>query len=306
MTLNKVFRGVLKYVFNSDYRFLFRATRRKYDSMPDEEYLKKMFKIKMGYCLDLDTPETFNQKLNWMKLYYRDPLFTTMVDKYAVREYVSSKIGKQYLVPLLGVWDNPENIDISILPNKFVLKTTHGCGGMSICRDKEHYDIKTVVTDFKKNMSNNYYYYVREWPYKDVKPRVIAEKYLQNGESINLQVYKVFNFNGYPKIIQMISNDKTKDETIDYFDTEWNRLDLRQNYPNSVIIPPKPHTLNEMLELSAKCSEGFPFLRTDWYEVDGKVYFSEFTFYSDGGMEPFTPTYWDKKLGELIELPKVK
>ena len=229
-----------------------------------------------------------------------------MVDKYLVKEYVSKLIGSDYVVPLLGVWDKFSDIDFDLLPNQFVLKSNHGSGGICICRDKKTLDISSIKKKLLKDFNVNYYYHCREWPYKNIVPKIIAEKYLQNKDNPVLYVYKVMNFNGVPKVIQVIQNDKLPDETIDYFDTKWNLLDLKQNFPNSEHHLPKPTCLEKMLDLSEKCSQGFPFLRTDWYEVDGKVFFSEFTFYSDAGFAKFIPNEWDRKLGDLIDLSLVK
>lgn len=303
MNLKKIIRAANRYVFDSNYRFRFNAAKGKYDTMEDEEYLKKFFLAKMGYELNLNNPETFNEKMQWLKLNYRCPIFTQMVDKYEVRKYIANIIGEEYSVPLIAVWDSPDDIEFDKLPSQFVLKTTHGCGGMYICRDKSTFDLNGAKKALKKTFYKNYYMYMREWPYKNVQPRVIAEQYMQNGDEVHLKVYKIFNFNGIPKIIQAIQNDKTHDESIDYFDADWNLLDLHQNYPNSKIKTEKPKTLEKMLELSKKCSSGFPFLRTDWYEINGRVYFSEFTFYLDAGMEPFYPEKWDKILGSWITLP---
>lgn len=306
MEIIRKVRKIFQLLRNSKYRFLYLSSHGCFDSMPDKEYLSKLFNAKMGYDINWDNPITFNEKMQWLKVYDRKPQYTTMVDKYAVREYLPSLIDSKHIVPLLGVWDNPDLIDITALPDQFVLKTTHGCGGMFICRDKKDFNIAAAKRKLKKGMSKNYYYHVREWPYKDVKPRVIAEPYLQDGEELNLRVYKVFNFGGVPTLIQTIQNDKTKNETIDYFDTDWNLLELHQNYPNSPNPSKKPQSLELILELSRKCSSGHPFLRTDWYEVNGQVLFSEFTFFSDAGMEPFYPAEWDEKLGRLINLPLEK
>ena len=296
-------RKVFRCIFDKDYRFNVLSNFGFFNSMEDEEYLKKFFLAKMGYELNLNNPETFNEKMQWLKLNYRCPIFTQMVDKYEVRKYIANIIGEEYSVPLIAVWDSPDDIEFDKLPSQFVLKTTHGCGGMYICRDKSTFDLNGAKKALKKTFYKNYYMYMREWPYKNVQPRVIAEQYMQNGDEVHLKVYKIFNFNGIPKIIQAIQNDKTHDESIDYFDADWNLLDLHQNYPNSKIKTEKPKTLEKMLELSKKCSSGFPFLRTDWYEINGRVYFSEFTFYSDAGMEPFYPEKWDKILGSWITLP---
>ena len=300
-----VIAGVLKYCFDKHYRFQYDALKGKYNNLDDKEYLKRLYFAKMHKPLDLDTPRTFNEKINWLKLYDRKDLYTQMVDKYGVKKYVTDLLGAKYVAPLLGVWDSFSEIDIDSLPDRFVLKTTHGCGGMLICRDKSKCDFTRAGKELEIALRRNYYFTVREWPYKNVVPRIIAEEYLDDPMQEVLNVYKVFNFNGEPKIIQAIQGDKTKNESIDYFDVDWNLLELRQNYPNSSLHLQRPEQLEKMLELSRKCSKGHPFLRTDWYIVRGEIVFSEFTFYSDAGMEAFHPEKWDRILGDWIELPKV-
>ncbi len=277
----------------------------------DKFYLKHLYKDRMGKELNLQNPQTFNEKLQWLKLYDHKPEYTTMVDKYAVKQYVADKIGQKYVISTLGVWDKFENIDFQALPDQFVLKCTHDSGGLVICRDKSKLDLKKVKRKINRSLKRNYFWHGREWPYKNVPRRIIAEKYMENDNQSfesapqkSLTVYKVMTFSGVPRIIQTIQNDKLKDESIDYFDTGWNLLDLRQNFPNSQNHLGRPKTLNEMLDLASKMSAGFPFLRVDFYEVNGETYFSEFTFYSDGGMARFEPNEWDYKLGEWIKLPK--
>lgn len=272
--------------------------------MSDEKYLKMLFKDSMGYPLDLENPKTFNEKLQWLKLYDRKPIYTTMVDKYEVKKYIAEKLGEEYVIPTLGVWDRFEDIDFEALPEQFVLKCTHDSGGLVICRDKKKLDIKAVKKSIDHCMGRNYFWSSREWPYKDIKPRIIAEQYMQDGERECLPVYKIFNFGGVPKIIQSIQDDKTSRETIDYFDTEWNHLDLKQNYPNSKTPLEKPEPLEKMLSLAAQLSQGFPFVRTDLYIINGEIYFSEYTFFSDSGLSKFYPSKWDSVLGGWICLPQ--
>ena len=300
-----IMTNAVRYIHDPLFRFNVNSRIGLSHAVPDETHIRKQYYLKTGRKLNLDNPTRFNEKLQWLKLHNRKPVFTTMVDKWAVKGYLAPIIGSEYIVPLLGVWDRVEDIDFDALPERFVIKTTHGCGGMYICRDKTKFDRAAVCRELRKALKRNYFYTSREWPYKDVKPRIIAEEYLQDGEHPNLTVYKVFNLSGRPTLIQTIQNDKMKSETIDYFDTDWNLLDLRQNYPNSEHPLPKPKTLGKMLELSEKCSAGFPFLRTDWYEVNGRVYFSEFTFFTDAGHEPFHPDEWDEKLGAMIDLSLV-
>ena len=293
-----------RFLVNPQYRFLVLAERGVYNTLSDEEYIKRCFRARMGYDLDLESPKTFNEKLQWLKLNDRKHHYSLMVDKYEVKKYAADLIGEQYVIPSYGVWNCFDDIDFASLPNEFVLKCTHDSGGLVICRDKSTLDIQKTKYKIEKSLKNNFYLHMREWPYKDVKPRILAEQYICNRDEKNLKVYKVFNFSGVPKLIQVITNDKQPNESIDYFDTEWKRMKLRQNFPNSDELPKKPETLPLILELSAKCSQNFPFLRTDWYEVNGEVKFSEFTFYSDAGFEPFHPNEWDKKMGDWIILPK--
>ena len=262
-----------------------------------------MYRAIMGKKLNLTCPKLFNEKLQWLKLYDRNPLYTSLVDKFEVKKYISDKIGEKYVIPTLGIWDNFDEIDFDKLPNQFVLKCTHDSGTVVICKDKASFDVEYAKRKINNRMDFNYYYLWREWPYKDVKPRIIAEQFMQDRDYETLNVFKIFNFNGEPKIIQTIQNDKTENETIDYFDTDWNLLELKQNFPNSKTPLQRPETLNEMLNVARVLSKNTaPFIRTDFYEINGKVYFSEFTFYSDSGFAKFTPESWEISLGELINL----
>ena len=271
--------------------------------LSDEEYLKKFYKYSIGRDLNLENPQTFNEKLQWLKLYDRQFDLTNTVDKYAVKEIVRNAIGEQYVIKDYGVWNTFDEIDFSVLPQKFVLKTTHDCGGVVVCKDKNSFNYDKAKKFLNWHLQRRYYEHAREYPYKNVKPRILAEEFVGNGKDV-LIVYKVFCFGGVPKIIQVIQGDKTKNETIDYFDEGWNLLPLKQNFPNSENHLPKPDCLQEMLELSQKLSSHRPFLRVDWYIVEGQLKFSEFTYYSDAGFAKFSPEEWDYKLGEWIELPK--
>lgn len=269
----------------------------------DKRYIEIGYKIKFGKKPDLDNPKTFNEKLQWLKLYDRNPIYTTLVDKYSVKEYVSNIIGEKYIIPTLGVWDSFDDIDFDKLPNQFVLKCTHDSGGLIICKNKQNLDIKKAEKKIKACLKHNFFWGQREWPYKNVKPRIIAEEFMKDRDYDTLNVFKIFNFNGEPKIIQTIQNDKTPNETIDYFDTNWNILELRQNFPNSDTPIERPDKLDEMLSLARiLAKDTSPFIRTDFYEINGEVYFSEFTFYSDSGLAKFTPDEWDIKLGDMIQL----
>ena len=272
--------------------------------VPDKTYLKWQYRAFVHKKLNLKTPKTFNEKLQWLKLYNRKPEFTKMVDKYAVRDYVAEKIGEKHLIPLLGVWDKAEDIDFDALPNEFVLKCNHDSGSVIICKDKASFDKEAAITKLNKKLKRDMFYWSREWPYKNIERKIICEKFMSDQEFDVLNVYKILNFNNGEQIIQVIQDDKTEKESIDYFDTSWNRLDLRQNYPNSENPLPKPKTLDTMLGFAKELSEGFPFLRTDFYEINGKVYFSEFTFFSDAGLGKFAQDHWETDLGKRIKLSK--
>lgn len=270
--------------------------------LPDAAYLKLKYRIRTGKKLDLKDPGTFNEKLQWLKLHDRKPEYTTMVDKAAVKDYVAEQIGREYLIPTLGVWEHFDDIDFDTLPNQFVLKCTHDSGGLVICRDKEKLDREAAKKKIEKSLKTNYFYRSREWPYKDVQPRILAEAYMEDRQHRDLPVYKFFCFHGQPRIIQVIQNDKQANETIDYFDPQWNRLELRQNYPNSPVPMEKPEKLTDMLRIVSKLAGDKPFLRVDLYLVNGDLYFSEYTFYSDAGFSTFHPESWDEILGSWMKL----
>ena len=268
----------------------------------DKASIKLKYRFLMKRKLNLKEPKTFNEKLNWIKLYYRKPIMTTMVDKYEVKKLVSNLIGEEYVIPSIAIYDKWDDIEFDKLEAPFVLKTTHSSGVIAVVKDKETFDYETTKKKFNKSLRQNYFYSCREWPYKNVKPRIIVEKFIKDSKEDNLPVYKFFCFNGEPYLVQTIKHDKTTYETIDYFDMDWKRLDLRQNFNNSEVPLDRPNNFEEMKELASKLSSGFPFVRVDLYSVDGKIYFSEFTFFSDAGYQRFYPDEWDLKLGEKIVL----
>ena len=270
----------------------------------DKFCIKFLFHNRVGVWPNLDNPKTFNEKLNWLKLNDRNPIYTTKVDKVKVKDYVAERIGNKYVIPSIAVWDSVDDIDLSIFPDQFVLKCNHA-GGVIVCKDKSTFDVENAKKTLRKTLKRDYFYLSRCWPYKNVERKVFAEQYIQNkrGDESELIVYKVFVFNGKSKLIQVIQGDKTAHETIDYFDTKWNLLDLKQNYPNSKVHLEKPKALEEMLKLSNILSDGVPFVRVDWYIANGHLKFSEFTYYSDSGFAKFQPNEWDEKLGAWIKLP---
>ena len=227
-----------------------------------------------------------------------------MVDKYEAKKYVAEKIGEQYIIPTLGVWDDPDDIDFDSLPDKFVLKCTHNSGlGMAICKDKSTLDIASVKKELRKGLKQNYFATQREWPYKNVKPRIIAEKFMVDGENECLTDYKFFCFGGEPKFMYR-SMDKAKDPRTDFFDMDYNRLNMRMRDPNSDSIPQKPENFEKMKELSRILSAGIPHLRVDFYEIGGKIYFGELTFYHCGGFAKIYPEEWMITLGDWINISK--
>ena len=273
--------------------------------MDDEKYIKKLFKLKMGYEPDLDNPKTYNEKLQWLKLNDRNPEYTAMVDKYLSKQYVAERIGEEYVVPLLGVWDSFDEIDFDKLPERFVLKTTHDCGGVVICKDKSTFDRDKAKAFLNKHLAYEYFYHCREWPYKDVKPRILAEEYLEGMDEF--VEYKMFCFSGKVKMVLVCKGQAHgAGRTYDYCDTDLNRFPFTSLNPNSEGELPVPEQMPELIALAEKLSEGIPQLRVDTYLADGKIYLGELTFFHNGGMAKFDPPEWDEKLGEWIELSTCK
>ena len=272
---------------------------------PDKLYLKLMFRCKMGYWMNFDNPKTFSEKLQWLKLYNRNPLYTTLVDKYAVKKWVADKIGEDHVIPMLGVWDNANEIDFESLPDQFVLKTTNGGGGdVVICKDKSKFDRKKAVAHLNKSLKNNIYNNYREWPYKNVRPRIIAEKYMED-ESGELRDYKVFCFNGTPKIF-LLYKDRYDDKkmTIDFFDEQRNWLNLTHpEFDRSTEKPDLPDCFERIFSLAKILSQSIPFVRCDFYIVNGSIYFGEMTFYPTSGFALYKPFSWEEKMGSWLKLP---
>ena len=274
--------------------------------IPDDElYIKLMWKLsRLNYPLNLSNPQTFNEKLQWLKLHDRNPKYTIMVDKIRVKEWVASKIGEQHIIPTLGVWESPEDIDFDSLPNQFVLKCNHNSGiGVYVCKDKRSMNKKKVIKDLKKGLQQNYYKEGREWPYKNVKPMVLAEKYMEDESGFELKDYKVFNFNGEPKIIE-IDYDRFKGHKRHLYDVDWNKIDATIEFPSDPDRSfEKPKVLDQLLSLAKTLSEGIPHVRTDFYIVRDRIYFGELTFFHGSGLEHITPLDFDKQMGSWLILP---
>lgn len=304
--INNIIKKANKYISNQEYRLRVNSKLGLYNNMDDKKFIEKMFKATMDYPLNLENPKSFNEKLQWLKLYDRNPLYTKLVDKYKVREYISEKIGEDYLIPLLGVWDDPEEIDFDSLPNKFVLKCNHNSGlGMCICTDKSKIDIKKVKNELKSGLAQNYYLNGREWPYKNVSRKIICEKYMTDETGKNLRDYKFYCFDGKPKIVGIYQDrNSDKETTGDFFDMNFEWVNLRFGMPNALNKPQKPQKFQEMIKIAEILSEGMPEVRVDLYISNNKIYFGELTFFDGGGFDKIEPLEWDYKLGSWIKLPK--
>lgn len=304
--MNKVIFKFMKIIFNKNYRFLILSNKGFYKKMDDKSFLEKKYYLIMKKKLNLENPETFNEKLQWLKLYDRKPIYTDMVDKFTVRKYIASTLGDEYLIPLIGAWDNVDDIDFNILPNRFVLKCNHNSGlGMFVCKDKSNICIKKVKKELKKGMSENYYWSGREWPYKNVKKKIIAEKYMED-ESGGLIDYKFFCFNGKVDNIMVCIDRHIDNPKFYFFDKDWQLLRLNvsgKNAPKDFTLP-KPHCLNKMIEIASILSKDIPFVRVDLYECSHKIYFGEMTFFPQSGFDYNLLSETDKYLGDLITIPK--
>jgi len=268
--------------------------------MSDELYLRIFWFWRNGNEIDLEHPHTFNEKIQWLKLNDRNPEYVRMTDKYEVKEYVAEKIGEQYVIPTIGIYDTYDEIDFAKLPSQFVMKCTHDSGGIEICKDKSIFDFGRSRQHIEKCLSYNYFYYEREYSYKEIKPRIIIEEYMSDCTGSELKDYKIFCFNGEPQIIE-VDIDRSTNHRRNLYTTEWELLDLSICYPKAPEIQiEKPDCIKELLDAARKLSEGIPHVRTDFYVIDNRIYFGEMTFYHGGGYEKFTPDEWNRKLGDYI------
>lgn len=276
-------------------------------ALPDKIFLKIKYRALLGRPLNLAKPETYNEKLQWLKLYNRRPEYTQMVDKYAVRQLVAEKIGEEYLIPLLGVWDSFDDIDFDALPNRFVLKPTHTSGDVYICKGKSQLDYKKLSDLIQGWLKRKYERLHREWPYKNVPPRIIAERYMQDhmdkgGAAAGLTDYKFYCFDGKPKAM-LIVTDRQVNTKMDFYDMDFNHLPLVWDYENSDRKLEKPVNFERMKELAKVLAWNIPHVRVDFYESDGRVYFGELTFYPVSGWGTFEPPEWDRIFGDWLTLP---
>lgn len=269
----------------------------------DRNYVERKYSKIFGEELNFAHPQNFNEKLNWLKLYDRRPEYTVLADKLLVRRHVADRIGDNYLVPVIGSWRSPNEIDFEKLPEQFVLKCTHDSASVCVCKDKEKFDKVVACRKLANSLKKNYYWYSREWVYKYASPQIIAEEYLEDESGKELKDYKIFCFNGEPKLIQVDFGRFTKHER-NMYTPQWDIMDMTYNYPRNInYIVKKPDKLEEMLFLARKLSEGIPFVRTDFYSVYDKIFFGEMTFYPEAGFGKFYPEEWNNTLGSWIELP---
>lgn len=271
----------------------------------DKTYIRLKWWTSMDYPLQLDKPKTYNEKIQWLKLHDHNPKYTQMVDKIDAKNYVASIIGKDYIIPTIGVYDCVEDIDFESLPNQFVLKCTHDSNGVVICKDKSSFDVEKAKKKLKRGLDQSYYCFNREWPYKNVTPRIIAEQYMED-ETGELRDYKFFCFNGEVKALFIASDRTKKEETkFDFFDENFNHLPFTNGHPNATHLISEPRGFDEMKKIATQLSQNIPHVRVDLYDVRGKIYFGELTFYHWSGFTPFVPKEWDDRFGEFIKLPKV-
>ena len=274
--------------------------------LPDKLYLSIKFRTRMGYWMDWKNPKTFNEKLQWLKIYDRHPEYTKMVDKLAAKEYVEKIIGSKYIIPTLAVYNSAEEIDFDKLPKQFVLKCTHDSGGLVVCRDKSKLDCEAARKKLHKGLKRTYIIQNREYPYRNVPRRIIAEQYMEDESGYELKDYKFFCFDGKPKALFVATDRGFKgiETKFDFFDMEWHHLPFTNGHPNSDRQIPCPPNFEEMKDIAEKLSAGIPHVRVDLYNVNGNIHFGELTFFHWGGTMPFNPKEWDYKFGSWIQLPK--
>lgn len=287
-------------------RFYYFSAHGFYHSMSDEEYIKRLWKYKMGTELNLKNPTTLCEKLQWLKIYDHNPRYTKLADKYEIKKTVANIIGEEHVIPLLGVWDSFDEIDFAELPNQFVLKTTHDSGSFMVCKDKKTFDIKRARKRFKKALKRNFYWSGREWQYKNIPPRIIAEQYIDSLGQPDSVEYKLTCMNGEVKFSTVctgIAHAGYEDRTNDHFDRNFKPMPWYTYYKNSTKPVELPVQIHDMIKYAEILSKDIPYVRVDFYLVDGNVYFGEMTFCTWDGFLIFNPPEWDTILGDMLELP---
>ena len=297
-------KKIIKALKNPRLAIIYLLNQKIFRLIPDKLYIKIKYRLCIGKKLDLNKPQGLNEKMQWLKLYDRNPLYTNLVDKYKVREYIKNTIGEEYLIPLLGVYDGYDEIDFNSLPKEFVLKPNHTSGDIYICHDKDQIDHRKLEKDIKRWLKRKYYWIHREWPYKNVKPRIVCEKYMVDHESGDMKDYKIECFNGKATGTYVcLLRESTEGLAIDYYDRNWNFIPGGVDFRNSGILLQRPKNFNKMIEIAEELSKDIPYVRIDLYEINGQVYFGELTFFPGAGFVPFKPDSFDYLLGSWLELP---
>lgn len=298
----------IKELLKNPYKiFNFLAAKGLFNWLPDKPYLKLRFRASMGKKLNLKNPQTFNEKLQWLKLNDRKPEYTMMVDKYESKKYVANIIGEEYIIPTLGVWDKFDDIDFDKLPDKFVLKCTHDSGGLVICKDKSNFDKRAAKLKIEKSLKHDYFKWGREWPYKNVKPRIIAEQYMEDSALHELRDYKFFCFNGVADCVMVCVGRSTGNTKFYFYNKEWKLC--RYNVLGKSIIGngdvKRPNNISDMFAIVEQLSQKIPFSRIDLYNVNQKIYFGEITFFPDSGFDPNLMLEADFYFGSKLNLKEV-
>ncbi len=276
-----------------------------FHNMDDERYLRLCYQAYLGKALNLDRPTTYCEKIQWLKLHDRNPLYVSLVDKAEVKQWVTNRLGPGYTIPTLGVWDSFDAIDFNSLPNSFVLKTTHDSGSVVVCKNKAEFDVVDAKRRLERSLRRNFFYEKREWPYKNVVPRIIAEEYLEDSSG-ELKDYKFFCFDGEPEFMFVASERFGEGETkFDFFDMNFNSISVKSGHPNSCSSLPKPLLFDQMVELARRLSRGLIHVRVDFYEVNNRILFGEMTFYHWSGFVAFDPIEYEYSFGSLLHLPNI-
>lgn len=295
-----------RFITDPTQRFSYLAALGVFNALPDETYLKMRYKREMHRPLNLENPTLYTEKLNWLKLHDRRPEYVIMADKVKAKEYVAEKFGTQYIIPTLGVWEDPDQIDFDALPDQFVLKCNHNSGtGMCICKDKKTLDIPKVKKELRRGLKENYYKRFREWPYKDIPRRILAEQYMVDDSGVELRDYKMHCFNGEPKLMEY-HRGRFEKHYIEHYDMQCRCTAFQQRGDIPAPTPlEKPECWEEMIEKSRVLAQGIPYLRVDWYFANGQLYFGEMTFYNGAGFSPFVGEQ-EALVGSWLQLPQTK
>lgn len=280
--------------------FAYLARKFDFRFIPDALYLKWVYRGNTGRKLDLSNPKRYTQKLQCMKLYDRNPIYTVMVDKAQAKDWAAAIIGREHIIETLGVWESFDEIDFSRLPKQFVLKCTHDSKSVIICKDKDTFDVDSARKKLEKALKRQYFYEGRQWPYQNVKPRILAEAYMCNDATSDLRDYKFFTFGGEPKVMYIATGRERGETYGDFFDMDFQHLDLRIDHETAPVCPEKPELFEQMKAAAAKLAKGTPQVRVDFYEVNGQFYFGEMTFFHCSGFVSFRPDGWDEIFGSWM------